>query len=111
MWWEEEEAGVEEEETRVLRASHSSFPSHPPPPFVSTSPALRHHTHTQVELVTTVEEGGRCIATRAHFLKAGHRQLVRRWVEKRGKVYHVCNEFIPNGTGDALTCHTYFDRI
>ena len=111
MWWEEEEAGVEEEETRRRRASHSSFPSHPPPPFVSTSPALRHHTHTQVELVTTVEEGGRCIATRAHFLKAGHRQLVRRWVEKRGKVYHVCNEFIPNGTGDALTCHTYFDRI
>ena len=95
----------------MLRASHSSFPSNPPPVCFHISRASTPHTHTQVELVTTVEEGGRCIATRAHFLKAGHRQLVRRWVEKRGKVYHVCNEFIPNGTGDALTCHTYFDRI
>ena len=76
-------------------------------PYEDTSPVDGGSVH----LVTTVEEGGRCIATRAQFVKSGHRQLVRRWVEGDGSLYHVCNELIPKGRGDPITCHTYFDRV
>ena len=76
-------------------------------PYEDTSPVDGGSVH----LITTVEEGGRCIATRAQFMKSGHRQLVRRWVESDGSLYHVCNELIPKGRGDPITCHTYFDRV